>query len=216
MSCIADTIISLNNELPQAVKLVAVSKFKPVEDILEAYSAGQRAFGENRPQELAAKAAVLPQDIEWHFLGHLQTNKLKMVLPYATLIHSIDSTRLLEAVDKAAGASGKKIACLLEVHISKDESKQGFSPDEIMEISRHFEDYPNIIFKGLMGMASLTDDMDQVRSEFRSLKELSDTISAVVPGFNEISMGMSGDWQTAVEEGATMVRIGSRIFGSRN
>ncbi|MBQ0124022.1 MAG: YggS family pyridoxal phosphate-dependent enzyme [Bacteroidales bacterium] len=213
---IAEKIKQFENELPQAVKLVAVSKFKPVEDIMAAYNAGQRVFGENRPQELAAKAEVLPKDIEWHFIGHLQTNKLKMVLPYASLIHSIDTIRLLEAVDKAAGASGRHIPCLLEVHISKDETKQGFSFDEVMDLSRHFSDYPNVIFKGVMGMASLTDDMDRVRCEFRSLKNLSERIYAQSPEFCEISMGMSGDYPIAVEEGSTIVRIGSKIFGKRS
>ena len=139
-----------------------------------------------------------------------------MVLPYASLIHSIDTIRLLEAVDKAAGASGRHIPCLLEVHISKDETKHGFSFDEVMDLSRHFSDYPNVIFKGVMGMASLTDDMDRVRCEFRSLKNLSERIYAQSPEFCEISMGMSGDYPIAVEEGSTIVRIGSKIFGKRS
>ena len=201
---------------PDEVHLIAVSKFKPVEDISEAYNAGQREFGENHVKEMLDKEILLPKDIKWHMIGHLQTNKLKMVLPYASLIHSIDTVRLLEAVDKAAGASGRHIPCLLEVHISKDETKQGFSFDEVMDLSRHFSDYPNVIFKGVMGMASLTDDMDRVRCEFRSLKNLSERIYAQSPEFCEISMGMSGDYPIAVEEGSTIVRIGSKIFGKRN
>lgn len=212
---IRSAIISLKEQLPQAVELVAVSKFKPVEAILEAYEAGQRAFGENRPQEMAAKAAQLPSDIEWHFIGHLQTNKIKLVLPYASLIHSVDSEKLLRAIDSAAAQAGVRTACLLEVHIAEEESKQGFSREELLELSTRFDNFRNIIFRGLMGMASHTEDTDRIRSEFRSLKQISDTVRALREEFDQISMGMSGDWPIAVEEGATIVRIGTSIFGSR-
>lgn len=212
---IAETIIKLNNELPSAVKLVAVSKFKPAEDVMEAYNAGQRIFGENRPQEMAAKAAELPKDIQWHMIGHLQTNKLKMVLPYAAMIQSVDSIRLLEAIDKGAGALGRKIDILLEIHIAHEDSKQGFSPEEALELSKHFDKYSNVNFCGVMGMASLTDDKELVRSEFRSLRMLAEEIRSVHPDFKEISMGMSGDYPIAIEEGATLIRIGTTIFGSR-
>lgn len=213
---IESQILELRERLPSTVKLVAVSKFKPAEDILAAYNVGQRCFGENRPQELAAKAATLPSDIEWHFIGHLQTNKLKMVLPYASLIHSIDSLRLLEAVDRGGAALGKVIPCLLEVHIATEESKQGFSAEEILLLN--FAAYPNISFRGVMGMASFVDDMVQVRSEFRSLKELRRRVATEHPElmeFDQISMGMSQDYHIAIEEGATIVRIGSTIFGAR-
>lgn len=213
---IKSEILKLKNELPQDVKLVAVSKFKPSEDILEAYSAGQRAFGENRPQEMAAKAAELPKDIEWHFIGHLQTNKIKYVLPWASLIHSVDTIHLLEAIDRAAREDGKVAECLLEIHIAKEESKQGFSPEEAVELSEHFDKYPNVRFRGVMGMASHIDDMQAVRLEFRSLRALADRIGSYVEGFDQVSMGMSGDYKIAVEEGATIVRIGSTIFGARN
>lgn len=212
---IQSAILTLKEQLPQAVKLVAVSKFKPAEDVMTAYGAGQRAFGENRPQELAAKAKALPADIEWHFIGHLQTNKIKFVLPYASLIQSVDTEHLLAAIDAAAGAAGRKASCLLEIHIASDETKQGFSAEEAVELSKRFEEFPNVIFRGVMGMASLTEDRDKIRREFRSLKQVSDAIRANRPQFDQISMGMSGDWQIAVEEGATIVRIGTTIFGSR-
>lgn len=212
---IQSAILNLKEQLPQAVQLVAVSKFKPAEDIEAAYAAGQRAFGENRPQEMAAKAQILPKDIQWHFIGHLQTNKIKFVLPYAYLIQSVDTEHLLKAIDTAAGQAGLKASCLLEIHIAGDETKQGFSTDEAIELSTRFNEFPNIIFRGVMGMASLTEDRDRIRREFRSLKQVSDAIRAGKPDFDQISMGMSGDWQIAVEEGATLVRIGTTIFGSR-
>lgn len=210
-------ISELREKLPSTVKLVAVSKFKPAEDIMAAYQVGQRCFGENRPQELATKAVALPLDIEWHFIGHLQTNKLKMVLPYAAMIHSIDSMRLLEAVDRGAAALGKVMPCLLEVHIASEESKQGFSAEEVLSID--FAAFHNVRFRGLMGMASFVDDMELVRAEFRSLKELQLRVAALHPEleeFDQISMGMSQDYHIAIEEGATIVRIGSTIFGTRN
>ena len=212
---IAANIRKLKSELPSTVELVAVSKFKPVEAIREAYEAGQRSFGENRPQELAAKAPQLPDDIVWHFIGHLQTNKVKMVVPYAHLIHSVDSERLLAEIDKAARAAGKVMDCLLEIHIAEEQTKQGFTPDEAVALAREAGRYPNIRLRGVMGMATFTDDREQVRREFRSLKAVSERLS-FLPGCDTVSMGMSGDWPIAVEEGTTIVRIGTAIFGKRN
>ena len=212
---IADNIRKLKSELPSTVELVAVSKFKPVEAIREAYEAGQRSFGENRPQELAAKAPQLPGDIVWHFIGPLQTNKVKMVVPYAHLIHSVDSERLLAEIDKAARAAGKVMDCLLEIHIAEEQTKQGFTPDEAVALAREAGRYPNIRLRGVMGMATFTDDREQVRREFRSLKAVSERLS-FLPGCDTVSMGMSGDWPIAVEEGTTIVRIGTAIFGKRN
>ena len=212
---IAAAIQQLRNELPSTVQLVAVSKFKPVEDILAAYAAGQRDFGENRPQELAAKAQQLPKDIRWHFIGHLQTNKLKMVLPYVSLIHSVDSERLLSAIDQAARLQGRRVDCLLEVHIAREATKQGFLPEEAEALARRIGDYPGIRLRGVMGMATFTDDTEVVRGEFRTLKALADRLSDI-PDCDQVSMGMSEDWPIAVEEGTTIVRIGTFIFGKRN
>ena len=213
---IASVITQLHSELPSTVKLVAVSKFKPVEDILAAYEAGQRAFGENRPQELAAKAKVLPDDIEWHFIGHLQTNKLKQVLPYAALIESVDSEHLLTEIDRAARSVGRTVDILLEVHIAAEQTKQGFTPDEALALARRIDDFPGVRLRGVMGMATFTDDRDEIRREFRLLKGLSAQLQAIRPGCDTVSMGMSEDWRIAVEEGTTIVRIGSAIFGERN
>lgn len=213
---IASVITQLHSELPSTVKLVAVSKFKPVEDILAAYAAGQRAFGENRPQELAAKAKVLPDDIEWHFIGHLQTNKLKQVLPYAALIESVDSEHLLTEIDRAARSVGRTVDILLEVHIAAEQTKQGFTPDEALALARRIDDFPGVRLRGVMGMATFTDDRDEIRREFRLLKGLSAQLQAIRPGCDTVSMGMSEDWRIAVEEGTTIVRIGSAIFGERN
>jgi len=212
---IASAIEQLKHELPSTVQLVAVSKFKPVEDILQAYQAGQRVFGENRPQELASKAQRLPADIQWHFIGHLQTNKVKLILPYVALIHSVDSEHLLAEIDKSARALNKTVDCLLEVHIARETTKQGFLPEEAESLARRIGDYPNVRLRGVMGMATFTDDMDEVRREFRSLKALSQRL-ADIPGCDQVSMGMSEDWRIAVEEGTTLVRIGTFIFGKRN
>ena len=212
---IASAILQLKHELPSTVLLVAVSKFKPVEDIRQAYDAGQRDFGENRPQELAAKAAVLPADIRWHLIGHLQTNKVKLVLPYVAMIHSVDSERLLAAIDREARALGRTVDCLLEIHIAKEATKQGFLPEEAEALARRIGDYPGVRLRGVMGMATFTDDTDEVRREFRSLKSLSLRLSDI-PGCDQVSMGMSEDWSVAVEEGTTLVRIGTSIFGKRS
>ena len=212
---IVTAIEQIRHELPSTVQLVAVSKFKPVEDIRLAYDAGQRAFGENRPQELALKAQLLPADIQWHFIGHLQTNKVKLILPYVTLIHSVDSERLLAEIDKQARTLGKTVDCLLEVHIAREATKQGFLPEEAEAVARHIGDYPNVRLRGVMGMATFTDDFAEVRQEFRTLKALSQRLSDI-PGCDQVSMGMSEDWRIAVEEGTTIVRIGTFIFGKRH
>lgn len=207
---VADNLLALLKEIPSSVRLVAVSKYKPVEDIMAAYQAGQRRFGENRPLELEAKAKALPADIEWHFIGHLQTNKIKNVIPYAALIESVDSVHLLEAINRAAGAAGRVVDCLLEVHVAAEESKTGFSPDEAVEVAAHAADYPNVRLCGIMAMATNTDDETRIRADFRAAHEV-----LLRTGLSELSMGMSGDWPIAVAEGATIIRIGSSIFGSR-
>lgn len=207
---VADNLLALLKEIPSSVRLVAVSKYKPVEDIMAAYQAGQRRFGENRPLELEAKAKALPADIEWHFIGHLQTNKIKNVIPYAALIESVDSVHLLEAINRAAGAAGRVVDCLLEVHVAAEESKTGFSPDEAVEVAAHAADYPNVRLCGIMAMATNTDDETRIRADFRTAHDV-----LLRTGLSELSMGMSGDWPIAVSEGATIIRIGSSIFGSR-
>ena len=215
---IEENLNRIKSELPSGVKLVAVSKFHPLEAILEAYQAGHTVFGENRPQELAAKAVQLPQDIEWHFLGHLQTNKLKMVLPYATLVQSVDSEHLLEAINNWGFANDKVISVLLELHIGAEETKQGFHEEEILDILFHAEDYKNIRFCGLMGMASHTDDEEVINADFERIDSFMAYLVDLFPeldSFNQLSIGMSDDWTIAVRHGSTMVRIGTAIFGAR-
>ena len=231
---IKQTINKLKSELPATVKLVGVSKFHPFEAIEEAYEAGQRIFGESRPQELLAKVKMLEEirlqkndpaymsDVEWHFIGHLQTNKLKMVLPYASLIQSVDSVRLLQAIDNWGRANNKVLNVLLECFISGDETKQGFSRQEILDIISGESRYDFIHISGVMGMATYTDDEQIIRADFRRLKEISDMIqdrlgecANLGSDCKEISMGMSDDFPIAIEEGSTMIRVGSMIFGER-
>ncbi len=223
---IKSQILFFKNELPPKVKLVAVSKFKPVKDIMEAYEAGQRCFGENRPQELATKAPLLPKDIEWHFIGHLQSNKIKFVLPYASLIHSVDSEKLLSEINKHAAAANIIVSCLIELHVAKEDTKFGFGFDEALSLaSTRLYDYPNVRIKGLMAMATHTDDEEEVKSEFSSitafLPEFASTAATSAPAFYKkedisiISMGMTHDYELAVAAGSNLVRIGSAIFGSR-
>ena len=203
-------------ELPPGVKLVAVSKFHPAEEILEAYRAGQKCFGENRPQEFAAKARELPSDIEWHFIGHLQTNKLKLVLPYASLVESVDSLHLLDAIENWGSLNGRVTDVLLELHLGAEETKGGFTEEEIVDILGNT--YTHVRFCGLMGMATNTDDEAVVEADFIRIKELKDRLDAMFPGlenFKELSIGMSHDWMIAVRHGATIVRIGTAIFGPR-
>lgn len=203
------------------VRLVAVSKTQPPARILEIYRQGQRIFGENRAQEMLEKYTALPADIEWHLIGHLQTNKVKIIAPFVRLIHSVDSLKLLQEIDKQAVKANRVIDCLLQFHIAQEETKFGLSEAEAREIlsSEEFQQLKNIRICGVMGMATFTDDEAQVRREFRYLKTIFEKIRQEffpdVPHFREISMGMSGDWRIAVEEGSTMVRIGSLIFGER-
>ena len=246
---VKDNLNTLYKALPEGVKLVAVSKFHPVERLMEAYDAGQRIFGENRPQELAAKVPQMPSDVEWHFIGHLQTNKLKLVLPFVSLVQSVDSMHLLEAINKWALDNNRVINVLLELHLGAEETKHGFTEDEIISVLRDEEgispencatlgiirgrgprsgrgreatfsglipsSFPGICIKGLMGMATNTDDMSVVEKDFERIEGLFKRLQAQYPQLTELSIGMSGDWPLAVRHGATMVRIGTDIFGPR-
>ncbi|MBR5146609.1 MAG: YggS family pyridoxal phosphate-dependent enzyme [Bacteroidales bacterium] len=208
--------------VPSNVTLIAVSKTKPVSDLQEAYDAGQRIFGENKALEMRDKHQVLPDDIQWHFIGHLQTNKIKYIAPFVTLIHAIDSLSLLEAVNKEAVKNNRVIDCLLQFHIAQEDTKFGLDMEEAKTLleSDSFKDLKNVNIVGVMGMATFTDDSAQVRNEFKNLKNIFDTLKenyfADKDSFKEISMGMSDDYPIAIEEGATMVRVGSKIFGARN
>jgi pyridoxal phosphate enzyme (YggS family) len=220
MSCVAKNIQRIRQEIPANVRLVAVSKTYSVEAIIEAYNIGQRDFGESRPQELLQKINALPNDIRWHFIGHLQSNKIKMVAPHAHLIHSIDSEKLLQEVNAFCKKNNATARCLLQVHVAQEDTKFGFCPDELLAFLQNvdLENFSNVILAGLMGMATNTNDMEQVRSEFRQLKQLFDQAKNLAPRpelFSEISMGMSHDYPTAIEEGATLVRVGTSIFGER-
>ena len=207
--------------LPDNVTLIAVSKTKPIEDLQEAYDAGQRIFGENKALEMRDKHQVLPDDIKWHFIGHLQTNKIKYIAPFVTLIHSIDSASLLDAVNKEAAKNNRVIDCLLQFHIAQEDTKFGLDMEEAKNMieSENFKKLNNVRIVGVMGMATFTDDVNQVRNEFKTLKNIFDTLKDNYfkdDSFKEISMGMSDDYPIAIEEGATMVRVGSKIFGARN
>ena len=214
---VKENIQQIRSQIPSHVKLVAVSKFHPVERLMQAYDAGQRVFGENRPQEFASKVPMMPKDVEWHFIGHLQTNKIKLVLPYVSMLESVDSLRLLEAVDSWGEANGKVVPILLELHLGAEESKHGFSSEEILSILK--DNYLNVRFCGLMGMATNTDDSSVVEGDFQRIEELFLKIRLEHPAlsntFTELSIGMSGDWPLAVKHGATIVRIGTDIFGPR-
>lgn len=215
---IASEIYRIKNKLPQDVRLVAVSKYHPAECIMEAYNAGQRLFGENRPQEFAAKCKCLPSDIQWHFIGHLQTNKLKFVLPYADMIQSVDSKHLLEAIENWAAANSTSVKVLLEPHLGAEETKHGMTAEEILDILDNASLFPHIRFCGLMGMATNTDDETVIRSDFErisSFKRLINELHPELEEFKELSIGMSEDYRIAIEYGATMVRIGTDIFGPR-
>ncbi len=215
---IKSEIERLRSELPEGVKLLAVSKFHPVEALQEAYDAGQRSFGESRPQEMKAKQAVLPDDIEWHMIGHLQTNKIKYIAPYVHLIESLDSERLAEAIEKEAAKYDRTIDCLLEIHVTKEESKSGWDYAELLAFVRSggFAAMPHIRLRGVMGMATFTDDESQVRADFKRLKECFDELKKYFGAeFDTLSMGMSDDYPIAIEYGSTEVRIGSTIFGAR-
>ena len=219
MNRIAEHIQILRASLPEGVTLVAVSKFHPAEALMEAYEAGQRIFGESRAQELVAKQKELPADIEWHFIGTLQTNKVKDIAPFIHTIHSIDSLKLLQEVNKQAEKHDRIIRVLLEIHVAEEETKHGMTPDECRALlDADLSALTHIRIGGLMGMATFTDDMERVRSEFRQLAALFRELKKKYPelaDFKELSMGMSHDYQIAVEEGSTMVRIGTDIFGER-
>lgn len=218
---ILENIGKLREELPNEVKIVAVSKTHTPEIIMQLYNSGYKVFGENRVQELLEKYEAMPKDTEWHFVGHLQSNKVKYLAPFIKMIHGIDSFRILKAVNREAKKHNRIIPCLLQFHIADEETKFGLSEEEAYEIldSEEYKTLKNISIVGVMGMATLTDDKEKIRKEFRFLKRIFDNIKKEYfprkKGFKEISMGMSEDYQIAVEEGSTIVRIGSSIFGSR-
>lgn len=222
MSNLGERLKTVLADLPEGVRLVAVSKFHPAEQVMEAYEAGQRIFGENHAQELAAKAPALPADIEWHFIGHLQTNKVRQVVPFVTLIHSVDSLRLLREIDKQAKKIGRTVDCLLQLHIAQEETKFGFAPDEMLKMlaDGEWKGLTNVRLCGVMCMASLTDDVEQLHREFRLARQTflmaKQRYFSADEGFCELSMGMSNDYPVAIAEGATLVRVGTRIFGPRN
>ena len=208
----------VRNTLQSNTKLVAVSKTKPKENITVLYNQGQRMFGENRVEELVEKHKALPSDIEWHMIGHLQSKKVKKIAPFISLIQSVDSFKLLAEINKEARKNNRIISCLLQFHIAQEESKYGFSLDSGLELikSEEFKELNNIEIIGVMGMASFTKDLNQVRNEFKELKNIGVKIQSILPNASEISMGMSGDYLIAIDEGSTMLRLGSTLFGSRN
>ncbi len=218
---IAENLLALKNKLPKGVRLVAVSKTKPNEDILEAYEAGHRIFGENKVQELTQKYEDLPKDIEWHFIGHPQTNKVKYMAPFVSLIHGVDSLKLLMTIEKEAAKVGRTIRCLLQFHIAEESTKFGLSLDEAEELlrSEEFGELKNVEVTGVMGMATYTHDENQIRNEFRVLHSIFNSLKnkyfSASESFREISMGMSDDYLIALDEGSTMIRVGSAIFGER-
>lgn len=217
---IADAIRLIESELEGKAHLIAVTKTKPVSLLEEAYAAGCRRFGENKVQEMAEKQPQLPADVEWHLIGHLQTNKVKYIAPFVTLIQSVDSLKLLQEINRQALKHSRVIDCLLQIHIADEETKFGLSADEAESLltAPELDTLANVRIVGLMGLATNTDDETQIRREFRGLKELFDTLGQIqhlIIKFRELSMGMSGDYRIAVEEGSTMVRVGSAIFGVR-
>lgn len=218
---IKNNLLEIKSTLPDNVTLVAVSKTKPVSDLMEAYEAGQRIFGENKIQEMAEKFEQMPKDIEWHMIGHVQTNKVKFMASFVSLIHGVDSSRLLEEINKQALKNNRVIDCLLQVHIAEEETKFGLNESELNELlqSDTLAQLKNIKIKGLMGMATFTDDQNQIQKEFNHLKSIFDRLAQSQKSDNcemeILSMGMSGDYQLAIDCGSTMVRIGSSIFGTR-
>lgn len=218
---IQSNIQSIRQHIPSHVQLVCVSKFHPNESIIEAYESDERIFGESKVQELCGKYETLPQDISWHFIGHLQSNKIKYIVPFVSLIHGVDSYKLLEEINKQATKAEKVVNCLLQMHIAEEETKFGFSKEELNEVlkSGTLRELKNVRICGLMGMATFTSNNEQIRTEFRGLKTLFDELKtgyfASESSFCELSMGMSDDYQIAIEEGSTLVRVGSLIFGNR-
>lgn len=218
---IAQNLLSIKSTLPEHVTLVAVSKTKPILDLMEAYEAGQRIFGENKIQEMAEKWEQMPKDIQWHMIGHVQTNKVKFMAQFVNLIHGVDSLKLLQEINKQAQKNNRIIDCLLQIHIAEEETKFGLDEEELSSLlsSNEFKEMKNIRVTGLMGMATFTDNKEQIKKEFTHLKSIFDglqPLKTVNCKLKTISMGMSGDYQLAIECGSTMVRIGSSIFGGRN
>jgi pyridoxal phosphate enzyme (YggS family) len=216
MMNIKENILYLLDQLPKEVKLVAVSKTKPNEAIFEAYEAGHRIFGENKVQEMISKYEVLPKDIQWHMIGHVQSNKVKYMAPFVTLIHGVDSLKLLKEINKQALKNNRVIDCLLQLHIASESNKFGLSKIECIEALIAAESLENVTIKGLMGMATFTDDNCQIEQEFNELKELYDQLAKQYLEFEVLSMGMSGDYEIAIAKGSNMIRVGSKIFGERN
>jgi len=219
MNSIKQNLVQIKSTIPEHVTLVAVSKTKPVSDLMQAYEAGQRIFGENKIQEMAEKWEEMPKDIQWHMIGHVQTNKVKFMAPFVSLIHGVDSLKLLQEINKQALKNNRIIDCLLQIHIAEEETKFGLDENELNELisSSEFKELKNIRTLGLMGMATFTEDQNQIKKEFQHLKSSFDSIKEkdVLQDASTISMGMSGDYQLAIECGSTMVRIGSSIFGGR-
>lgn len=215
---VSENLKQIKKGLPAHVKLVAVTKTYPLDKILEAYNAGHKIFGENRVQELAPKHQDLPKDIEWHLIGHLQTNKVKYIAPFVSMIHSVDSLKLLQEINKCAEKSRRTIDCLLQIHIAQEETKFGlsFEEAEVILSSQELLLMKNIRIAGLMGMATLTEDESQIRKEFKSLKTFFDKLKTNHSGLTTLSMGMSSDYKIAIEEGSNLIRVGSLIFGDRN
>ena len=215
---IKDNLHKIQSKLPGNVTLVAVSKTKPVSDLMEAYNAGQRVFGENKIQEMAEKHEQMPKDIEWHMIGHVQTNKVKYMAEFVSLIHGVDSLKLLKEINKQAKKHNRIIYCLLQIKIAKEDSKFGMSTEAATALlqSEAYSELKNINVVGVMGMATFTDDITQIKSEFTYLKSSFDKLKLLNSNFEIVSMGMSGDYQLAIECGSTMIRVGSSIFGTRN
>lgn len=218
---IAENITQIKAQLPEGVSLVAVSKYHPVKQLQEAYAAGQRIFGESHAQELVAKAPLMPDDVQWHFIGHLQRNKVRQIMPIVSLIHSVDSIRLLSTIDKEAARIGRTVDVLLQLHVAQEEAKSGFAVEELMQLAENgeFQPFKHVRYRGLMAMATFTTDTALIASEFAQVASTYATLleKQIFPGadFNQLSMGMSDDWHIAVEHGATLVRIGTQIFGPR-
>ena len=215
---IADRLLHIKQSLPQQVTLVAVSKTKPETDLMEAYEAGQRVFGENKAQEMTAKWSSMPKDIQWHMIGHLQSNKVKYIAPYVALIHGVDRSELLDEIEKQGAKNNRIISCLLQVHIAEESTKFGWNPQELVSwaTQEQLEKYPHVRIQGLMGMATFTSDEHQIKQEFASLKSVFDQLKAIHAHWDTLSMGMSQDYALAISMGSNMVRIGSSIFGERN
>jgi len=218
---IQQKLINVKNEIPQGIRLVAVSKYHPAEAILEAYNSGQRIFGENKAQEMKAKHEVLPKDIQWHFIGHLQSNKIKYIISYVSMIEAVDTFKLLSEINQYAEKEERIVPCLLEIHLAKEETKFGFSFQECRDLLKegYWKELKNVTISGIMGMASNIDDENQILREFTSLKKFFDELKRDFfsdnPNFKEISMGMSNDYKLAIQAGSTLVRIGTKIFGER-